>query len=332
MFSLIKRRVMSVQYIAEIGNNHNGDISLAKEMIDAAIASKADYIKFQIYNIDKFLNKNNPYYNDLVKEGLSFDDFRKLQSYTEEKGGRFLATPFDEDSMDLLDDMGLSVVKIASGDMNNQQLLLQAIKMKKKLIIAVGGATLDEIDAMTKLLNDNNARFSILHCIINYPARFEELNLGFIDTLKERYFCPVGFSDHSPGIEASLAAIALGATVIEKHFTTNRTLPGGDNEMSVLPGEFERLVREGNNIGIALGNGERSISEDEKRTKRMIRRKFVAKRDIFEGATISDDDLLPLRVVETEKGFDSCRYYDLIGRKTITNVKQYDLITEKLIE
>ena len=196
----------------------------------------------------------------------------------------------------------------------------------------MGGATLEEIDEMVRFLNDHNAKFSILHCIINYPASFEELNLGFIDTLKKRYSCPVGFSDHSLGIEASLAAIALGATIIEKHFTTNRALPGGDNEMSILPDEFRKLTREGDNIGIALGNGKRSISEDEQRIKRMIRRKFVAKRDISEGAVISDADILPLRFVETENGFDSGSYYDLIGRKTNMYIKQYDLITEKLFE
>ena len=321
---------MTVTYIAEIGNNHNGNISLAKEMIDAAIKAGTDYVKFQIYNIDKFMAENNPFYNDFVKERLSFDDFRELQSYTEGKGGRFFATPFDEDSMDLLGDIGLSVVKISSGDMNNQQLLLQAINLQMELIISVGGATLEEIDEMVRFLNDHNAKFSILHCIINYPARYEELNLGFITTLKKKYSCPIGYSDHSPGIEASLAAIALGAIIIEKHFTINRSLPGGDNGMSILPNEFRRLTREGNNITIALGNCKRSISEDEKRIKRMIRRKFVAKRDISEGAIISDDDLLPLRVAETEKGFDSGRYYDLIGKKTIMSIKQYDLITERL--
>ncbi len=323
---------MNVQYIAEIGNNHNGDINLAKKMIDAAIASEADYVKFQIYNLDKFMDKESLYYNEFINESLSFDNFRDLKHYTEFKGGRFLATPFDEDSMDLLNDMGLDIVKIASCDMNNKQLILRAAKLKKQLIISVGGASIEEIDALVEFLNRIEAKYSILHCIINYPARYEELNLGFITTIKKRYSCPIGYSDHSLGIEASLAAIALGAIIIEKHFTINRSLPGGDNEMSILPNEFRRLTSEGNNIAIALGNGRRSISEDEKRIKKMIRRKFVAKRDISEGSVISDDDLLPLRVVETEKGFGSDRYYDLIGRKTVTNIKQYDLITEKLFE
>ena len=324
--------IVKTKYIAEIGNNHNGDISLAKEMIDAAIASKADYIKFQIYNVDKFIDKKSVFYDEFVKESLSFDEFVELKEYTDSRGGSFLATPFDEDSMNLLNDIGINVVKIASGDMDNKQLIKQAISQGKELIVSVGGATVDEIDAMVKYLNDCNVKFSILHCIINYPARYEELNLGFITTLKKRYSCPIGYSDHSPDIEASLAAIALGAIIIEKHFTINRSLPGGDNGMSILPNEFRRLTREGNNIAIALGNGERSISEEEKRIKGMIRRKFVAKRDISEGTVISDADILPLRVVETEKGFGSGRYYDLIGRKAATNVKQYDLITEKFFE
>ena len=233
---------VKTKYIAEIGNNHNGDISLAKEMIDAAIASKADYIKFQIYNVDKFIDKKSVFYDEFVKESLSFDEFVELKEYTDSRGGSFLATPFDEDSMNLLNDIGINVVKIASGDMDNKQLIKQAISQGKELIISVGGATVDEIDVMVKHLNDCNAKFSILHCIINYPARYEELNLGFITTLKKKYSCPIGYSDHSPGIEASLAAIALGAIIIEKHFTINRSLPGGDNGMSILPNEFRRLT------------------------------------------------------------------------------------------
>jgi len=323
---------MTVTYIAEIGNNHNGNISLAKEMIDAAIKAGTDYVKFQIYNIDKFMAENNPFYNDFVKERLSFDDFRELQSYTEEKGGRFFATPFDEDSMDLLGDIGLSVVKISSGDMNNQQLLLQAINLQMELIVSVGGATLDEIGAMVRVLNDHNARFSILHCIINYPARFEELNLGFIDTLKKRYSCPVGFSDHSPGIEASLAAIALGATIIEKHFTTNRALSGGDNEMSVLPEEFRRLVREGNNIALAIGDGNRKLSEDEQKVKDLIRRVFFAKHAVPKGTQFTDENLLLLRPNIAGEGFDASFFSSLQKCRAACDLEEGQLITREMID
>ncbi len=138
----------------------------------------------------------------------------------------------------------------------------------------MGGATLEEIDEMVRFLNDHKAKFSVLHCIINYPARFEELNLKFIGTLIKRHCYPVGFSDHPLGVEASLAAITLGATIIEKHFTTNRTLPGGDNELSVLPEEFKRLVREGNNIALALGEEDKTLSIDEQKVKGLIRRVF----------------------------------------------------------
>lgn len=319
---------MKVTYIAEIGNNHNGDINIAKKMIDAAVDSKADYVKFQIYNVDKFLKQSNPYYSDFVKEMLSFDDFNDLKKYTESQGGKFLATPFDEDSLNLLDEMGLHIVKVASGDMNNRQLLLQAISLNKELIISVGGATLDEIDGMIKFINEHNAKYSILHCIINYPAKFEELNLNFINTLKTRYSCPVGFSDHSAGIEASLAAIALGGTIIEKHFTTDRTLPGGDNEMSILPDEFKRLKHEGNNIAIALGDSDKRPSDAEKRIKKLIRRKFAAKRDISKGSEISDQDLMLLRVEEANEGFGAEWYDYLVGKKTSSDISQYDLIKE----
>jgi len=323
---------MDVKFIAEIGNNHNGNINLAKDMIVAGIKAGANYVKFQIYNIDKFLHRDSVYYKDFVAESLSFGGFRELQSYTEEKGGRFLATPFDEDSMDVLDDIGLSVVKIASGDMNNQQLLLQAINLQMELIISVGGATLEEIDAMVRFLNDNNAKFSILHCIINYPARFEELNLRFIDALKKRYSCPVGFSDHSPGIEASLAAIALGATIIEKHFTTNRALPGGDNEMSVLPDEFRRLVREGNNTVLAIGGGNRRLSADEQKNKDLIRRVFCAKHAIPRGARFTDENLLLLRPNIPGEGLDASFSSSLQKCRTACDLEKGQLITREMID
>ena len=323
---------MRVRYIAEIGNNHNGDINLAKEMIDAAIDTGVNYVKFQIYNIDKFLHRDSIYYKDFVAESLSFEDFRELQGYTEAKGCQFFATPFDEDSLSLLNEIGLNMVKIASGDMNNEQLLLQAIKMSKQLIVSVGGATLDEIDAMVRFLNDHNARFSILHCIINYPARFEELNLGFIDTLKKRYSCPVGFSDHSPGIEASLAAIALGATIIEKHFTTNRALSGGDNEMSVLPEEFRRLVREGNNIALAIGDGNRKLSEDEQKVKDLIRRVFFAKHAVPKGTQFTDENLLLLRPNIAGEGFDASFFSSLQKCRAACDLEEGQLITREMID
>jgi N,N'-diacetyllegionaminate synthase len=319
---------MDITYIAEIGSNHNGDLRLALKMVDAALDAKADYIKFQIYHIDKFVDRNSIYYDDFISESLSFEAFEELKDHIEERGGKFLATPFDEDSMSFLHRMGVDTVKIASGDMNNTQLLQQAVGLGKKLIISVGGASLDEIDCMVDFLEKRKAVFSILHCVINYPAGFDELNLRFIRTLKKRYHHAIGFSDHSPGIEASLAAIALGAEIIEKHFTIDRSLPGGDNEMSILPEEFARLKKEGTHIKAALGSEEKSLSDGEEKIKKLIRRKFAARRDISQGSAIEDADLLLLRVNDYNEGYDADRYAFLIGKRLRRHIPQGKIITQ----
>jgi N,N'-diacetyllegionaminate synthase len=322
---------MNVEYIAEIGNNHKGDLSLAKEMADAAIEANADYVKFQIYNIDKFISSTNPYYNDFITESLQFEAFVELKEYIEKKGGTFLATPFDEDSLEFLSELGMKTFKIASGDMNNFQLLAQATKKGECLFLSVGGANLDEIDATANFIKAKKIELVILHCIINYPARFSELNLNFIRTLINRYDCPIGYSDHSVGIEGSLAAIALGAKLIEKHFTIDRLLPGGDNEMSVLPVEFERLTHEGSNIAKAIGSEQKNLSIDEKKIKKLIRREFFAKKNIAKGSMVSDDDLLLLRPSIPGLGFGAEYYSRLIGSTAIEDIKKGMIVTKKCI-
>ena len=323
---------MKIIYIAEIGNNHNGDLKLAKKMIDAALEARADYVKFQIYNIHKFVAKGNLYFDDFISESLTFDEFSALKKYTEEKGGKFLASPFDEDSLHLLKDLGLNTVKIASGDMNNRQLLEQAVEMGMRLIVSVGGASPEEIEALDEFLNKHNADFAILHCVISYPASFPKLNLNYIRTLKESYACRVGYSDHSLGIEASLAAIALGAEIIEKHFTIDRALPGGDNEMSVLPDEFSRLKVEGNNIAIALGSANKTFSEAEKETKSLIRREFYAKRDIARGTALAEEDIILLRPSTPGQGFGPEHYYSLLGKVVNRDIKKGQCISRMLVD
>jgi len=318
---------MSIIYIAEIGNNHNGSIQLAKDMIDAAIISGADYVKFQIYSIDKFIDKDNPFYDEFFRESLSFEMFRELKFYTESKGGKFLATPFDEESLLFLHRLGLNIIKIASGDMNNRQLLLQAVGLNKKLIISVGGAEIEEIDRTVELLNTHNAVYTLLHCTINYPAQFEELNLNFLTVLKNRYQRPIGYSDHSLGIEASLAAISLGAVIIEKHFTIDRGLPGGDNVMSVLPEEFNDLRIMGNHIFSALGSSDRLLSYNEQIIKKIIRRKFVTKRAISKGEILTSADIILLRVKSIEGGFGADSIDALIGKKVIKDLLKNTMIT-----
>jgi N,N'-diacetyllegionaminate synthase len=319
---------MSILYIAEIGNNHNGDVNLAKEMADAAIESGADFVKFQIYKTDKFISKKNIYFDEFKSEELTYENFTELKKYTEKKGGKFLATPFDEESLGFLIKQQVDKVKISSGDCNNYQLLEKAIDSGLELIISIGGVEIEEIDEIVEFLDSHDANYSLLHCIINYPAEFSELNLNFIQTLKRRYSCPVGYSDHSLGIEAVLAAIALGAEIIEKHFTIDNHLPGGDNEMSILPGELARLIKEGNNISQSLGNGVRELSINEKNNKTLISRKFTAVNDIGAGERIKKDDIILLRTNETEIGFCSQEINLILNRKVAFNIQSGDIIKE----
>lgn len=323
---------MNLKFIAEIGNNHGGDIELAKKMIDTALEAKADYVKFQIYNIDKFIAKGNAYYDELKSETLSFDDFEELKQFTDKKGGHFLATPFDLDSLNLLNKMRLSAIKIASGDLTNMMLIEKAVGLGKALLISTGGADITEIDRTVTYLKQSNADYCLLHCIIDYPAAFNDLNLNFIRILKQRYGCKAGYSDHSLSIEASLAAIALGADVIEKHFTIDRNLQGGDNEMSILPHEFNQMVRMGKNIQKSLGSGERILSNGEKITKKLIRRKIFACRSINKNQIIVEADLVLLRPVDPEVGIDAAEYLHVIGKTARKAIQPGQLISRNLID
>jgi sialic acid synthase SpsE len=317
-------------FIAEIGNNHNGDRRLAEAMVDQALESGADYLKFQIYNTDRFIARENPYFDDFIRESLSFDDFRELKRYVERRRGKFLATPFDQDSIDLLSELDVDAIKISSGDMSNFQLLEGAAALGKPLIVSTGGASLDEIRRSASFLDRLNSFYCVLHCVISYPASFEELNLRFIQTLARSLRCPVGFSDHSPGIEASLAAVALGAEVIEKHFTIDLKLPGGDNEISVLPDQFRRLVTEGRNIHRALGGGKRHLSENERKMKTLVRRVIFAKRDIGKGQIIRAEDLIALRPDRPGAGLDAEEYPRLLGATARRPVSAGEAIPEDI--
>jgi sialic acid synthase SpsE len=321
-----------MEYIAEIGNNHNGDIVLAKNMVDAAIGSGADYVKFQIYNVDKFVEKNSIYFDDFSREALTSDEFFELKNYTEQQGGTFLATPFDNDSANLLSEMGIHTVKIASGDMNNWQLLRVIAKKGNRLLVSIGGASEEEVSETVGFLKSSGAEFAILHCIIEYPANITNLYLSQIPLLRCRYDCRVGYSDHSLGIEASLGAIALGAEIIEKHFTTDQRLPGGDNGMSILPMELERLVREGNNINLAIGEGRKVLGLDEKKMKSLIRREIFAGREIQRGSNLVDDDLLLLRPSAPGDGLGPDNYDRLLGCRVKCDIATGQLITLDLLD
>ena len=320
-----------MKFIAEIGNNHNGDLTLAKQIADSAITAGADIVKFQVYRPDTFMAKDSTYFEELSAEALPFEYFGELKTHIESKGCKFLATPFDSYSLALLDELNCDEIKISSGDFDNFDLLGDAIVREKKIIMSVGGGTIEEIDNTIAFLNEKRADFMLLHCALAYPAAFTDLNLQFITTLKSRYNVQVGFSDHSLGVEAAIAAVALGAEMVEKHFTTDQDLPGGDNSMSILPEGFAQMVDACRNIELALGCSSRLPTTTEQKVRKLIKRTYHAAHDISGGSYLTDSDIILLRSSDSEIGFYACAKESLLGKRLKITVKKGQVIESDFI-
>lgn len=290
--------------IAEIGVNHNGDVELAKSMIKSAADCGVDAVKFQTFKSENLVSKDakKADYQEkntsqesqlemLKKLELSKNDFRELKAYAEKCNVLFLSSPFDMESVDLLESIGVSAYKLGSGELNNFELIDYVQKTNKPLILSTGMASLDEIKEVYNFIEDKN-NLTILHCITGYPTTYSEANLNFIKTLKDNFNVNVGFSDHSPGVELPIAAVALGATVIEKHFTTDKSLPGPDQKASLNPYEFKVMVESIRHVEVALGDGIRKFSENELEIKEVARKSIIAKKDIKKGETLTRDKLV----------------------------------------
>ncbi|MEG1809894.1 MAG: N-acetylneuraminate synthase, partial [Oscillospiraceae bacterium] len=297
---------MGVFVIAEAGVNHNGDLNLAKKLVDAAVAAKADAVKFQTFIPERVVStfaKKADYQIettgdeesqlDMIRKlYLDFDDFRELFSYCRKKGIMFLSTPFDIDSLDFLMSIGMPIIKVPSGEVTNLPLLLAVAKKGKPVIMSTGMCEMDEIDyARRELLENGVPELTILHCNTEYPTPFEDANLKAMLDIRNRFGEAVGYSDHTLGIEAPIAAVALGASVIEKHFTLDRTMVGPDHSCSLEPDELAALVSAIRNIELALGSGVKTVSRSERKNKNIARKSIVAARRISAGDTLTEDDL-----------------------------------------
>lgn len=295
--------------IAEIGANHNGDMDLAKEMIDSAIECGADAVKFQSWT-DKSLiaqaeyDKNQKYDDSpkkhfgslkemVVKYYLREDQHFLLKQYCDENGVDFCSTPFSELEVDLLEKLDVPFYKVASMDINNLRLLKHIASKKKPIIISTGMATLSEIEQAVKIIeNAGNKEIVILHCISIYPPNPEDIHLNNIKLFQEIFpDYAVGFSDHTIGVSVPIASIALGAAVVEKHFTTDKDLPGWDHEISADPEELKFIVKEGQIIQKSLGNTKRTICEAEMNKKDKFRRSIVLTKPLKAGDIICEDDI-----------------------------------------
>lgn len=328
----------SVFIIAEAGVNHNGDIGLACRLVDVAVSAGANAVKFQTFRAENVISKNAPkaaYQEkttgssesqlEMVKKlELPFEAFRELQDYCKKRGIVFLSTPFDEESLDFLKKLDLPYFKIPSGEITNFPFLEKIARQGKPLIISTGMSTLDEVkQAVAVVKNAGNTGIILLHCVSNYPAKPEDANLKAMETMRSAFGLPVGFSDHTPGIEVALAAVALGASVIEKHFTLDRSLPGPDHQASLSPQELMMLVQGIRIVEKALGTGVKQPAVSEKNTAEVARKSLVATKAIFPG-TILTREMIAIKRPGT--GLSPSQLETILGRKVREALKADDLI------
>lgn len=323
-----------VYIIAEAGVNHNGDINLAYKLIDVAVEAGADAVKFQTFKAKNLVSKytdmatyqkkNIGYDSEqlkmLEKLELRFEDFVKLKKYCDEKGIVFLSSPFDFESIDFLEEL-VPYYKIPSGEIINYPYLSKIAEKNKPIIMSTGMATLSEIEKALDTIYkvNNNAEVYLLHCTTNYPTPFEEVNLRAMLTLKEAFKLPVGYSDHTLGIEVPIAAVAMGAQIIEKHFTLDKNLPGPDHKASLEPYELKEMVKAIRNIEKALGTGIKKPNKSELEIMKVARKKLVAARDIKRGNIITVNDI---RIKRSNIGLPPEYYEVILGKRLLKNIKE----------
>ena len=321
--------------IAEIGVNHNGDLGLAKEMIAAAKETGVDVVKFQTYKAEEVMTNITPLADYMKGDDknflelarrleLSFDDTLILQSYANDLDIEFLSSPFDVLSCEFLGTIGMRRLKIPSGEIVNPFLLKAAAATKLPLIVSTGMTTLDDIRLSLDYLKRHNCGpLTLLHCTTQYPAEPRFCNLRAMSTMANEFALPIGYSDHTPGIEISLAAVALGATVIEKHFTIDRKLPGPDQAASLEPHEFSSLVSSIRNINVALGTGEKLPAPVEIEVSKVARKSLVAVCGMKKGHMLREADLSAKR---PGTGIPAMDVEKVIGRKLVRDVSKNALI------
>lgn len=292
--------------IAEAGVNHNGDLSMARRLIDVAAGCGADAVKFQTFKAEKIATSSAPKAQyqqettdktesqlDMLKRlELSADAFQELYKYCKSKTILFLSTPFDEESADLLDELGVAAFKIPSGEITNLPFLTHLARKGKPIILSTGMSWLGEVETAVRTLTEAaNPNIALLHCVSNYPAEPHDANLRAMRTLSDAFAVPVGFSDHTMGIEVALAAVALGARVIEKHFTLDRALPGPDHQASLEPQELKALIQGIRTVETALGDGRKVPRAAELNTAAVARKSLVAACDIPANTTLTKEHI-----------------------------------------
>lgn len=324
--------------IAEAGVNHNGDIQLAKRLIDEASMAGADAVKFQSFKAEKLVTKDarKAEYQEKttdIKQNqfqmiksleLDYGKHMKLIDYCKSKNIMFLSSPFDLESIDLLNDLGLQMFKIPSGEITNLPYLRKIGSLKKKIILSTGMSNLGDIEKALKILEVEGTKdITVLHCNTEYPTPMEDVNLLAMNTIKDAFKVKAGYSDHTLGIEVPIAAVALGATVIEKHFTLDKSMEGPDHKASLEPKELKKMVESIRNIEKALGDGIKIPSSSETKNINIARKSIVAVKNIKKGEFFTEDNL---DIKRPGDGLSPMRWDELIGRKAIRDFKEDELV------
>lgn len=330
--------------IAEAGVNHNGDINLAKKMIDMAIWAGADAIKFQTFKTEKLVTgyaamakyqKDNigledSQFNMLKKLELYYKEFRELKDYCDNKNILFLSTPFDFQSVDFLNSIGMEAFKISSGDLNNIPFLEYISKLNKPIILSSGMATIGEVEEALNVIYASKLRdVAVLHCTTSYPAKLESVNLKAMVTIRDAFKVVCGYSDHTEGIVIPIAATSLGANIIEKHFTLDKTMKGPDHKASLEPKELKEMIENIRNIQKAMGSGIKMFTESEEETRNVARKSIVASRNIKAGELIEMNDI---EFKRPGTGIMPKYYKDIIGKKARVDIEMDAQINFGMIE
>lgn len=317
---------MSVYIIAEAGVNHNGRLDLALKLCDVAKEAGVDAVKFQTWKTEKIVThtaakaayqeentgSEQSQFEMLKELELSYDDFDTINGYCKKIGIQFLSTPDEEESLDYLCSLNLPFIKIGSGEVTNIPYLRVIGSRHQKVIISTGMSTLADVEkAYNTLMESGSKEVALLHCTTNYPCPYNEVNLKAMQTLKSAFKCQVGYSDHTMGIEVPIAAVAMGAELIEKHFTLDKNMEGPDHKASLEPDELKKMVTSIRNVEKALGDGIKRPNASEKQNAEVVLKRIIAGRTISKGEILGTDNLSLLR---SSEGLPA-KYWDLIAGK-----------------
>ena len=328
---------MSVYIIAEAGVNHNGDINLAYQLVDAAKTAGVDCIKFQTFKSENLVSHTaqkaeyqkaatgDSSQQDMLKQlELSFGEFVSLKEYCDRKGIFFLSTPFDFESIEFLNSIEMPFWKIPSGEVTNYPYLVALAKTGKPVVMSTGMCEMQEIEDAIAVLRENGASdIKLLHCNTEYPTPYEDVNLKAMKTLRDAFGVEVGYSDHTKGIEVPIAAVAMGAAVIEKHFTLDRNMEGPDHKASLEPQELKQMVDSIRHIEVALGSGDKRPSPSEKKNMAVARKSIVAAARIKAGDNLTEENIT---VKRPGNGICPMRWKEVLGTRAVRDYEEDELI------